>query len=279
MARKATGELHLWTDAQQAHARIDAQTAAGPVLFQVSVPLALVRVRVLRALAARTGRRHRLPEKTEAMVGLFGRRLALRRLMSAVPGAFSPSGLAPHLIVRRFAGRTGPGQFLMRTHRRFSPGARVLSRFRSSLGPSQLAEMSRHGIEGIGYQDSIGVVPVVAAAAASPKIIAGAKLLSAAATNPKALAQVKRITSLAKAGNPVAKSALGTLRKANIFRKRRAAVVAAKAAAPVAAVAVRPALAAAARPAPGRRTRRRKVVQAVTDRGRRFFQNWQRGVE
>ena len=272
MAKKISGELRLWTDAQQAHARIDAQTPAGPVLFQVSVPLAVVRVRVLRALAAQTGRAHRLPEKADAMVGLLGRRLALRRLVSAVPRAFSPRGLAPHLILKRFAGGTVPGQFLMRSHRLLSPGDRVLSRFRSSLSPLQIP-----GVEGVGYQDSIGVVPVVAAAAASPKIIAGAKLLSAAATNPKALAQVKRISSLAKAGNPAAKSALGTLRKANIFRKRRqAAAVAAKSSTSATAVA-RPAL--AALPAAGRRTRRRKVVQAVADGGRRFFQNWQRGVE
>jgi hypothetical protein len=277
MAKKVRGELRLWTDAQQAHARIDAQTPAGPVLFQVSVPLAVVRVRVLRALAARNGRAPRLPETTDAMVGLFGRRLALRRLASAVPGAFSPRGLAPHLILKRFAGGTVPGQFLMRSHRLLSPGDRVLSRFRSSLSPLQRPGLSGDGFEGVGYQDSIGVVPVVAAAAASPKVIAGAKLLSAAATNPKALAQVKRITSLAKAGNPAAKSALGTLRKANIFRKRRqAAAVAAKSSTDATALA-RPAL--AALPSAGRRTRRRKVVQAVADRGRRFFQNWQRGVE
>jgi hypothetical protein len=272
MSKIIAGELRIWTDGKQAHACIDAETSAGPVLFQASVPLALVRAKVLRSLSRRGYPVASRARKTEAIVGFFGRRLALRRLARAVPRAFVPGGLTSHLSVRRFAARRLPGLpgRLLGAPERFSPSARLLP-------PVSPAGLPEEPIEGVGYRELVGVAPVaIAAVTATPKVMAGAKLLSAAATNPKALAQVKRITSLAKAGSPAGKAALNTLKKANIFRKRKraAAAVAAAAVPASAALAVRSATARSVTPAPSVPPPPRGQKKR-----RRFFSNWQRGVE
>jgi hypothetical protein len=271
MSKVISGELRIWTDGKQAHACIDAETSSGPVLFQASVPLALVRAKVLRSLARRGYPVARGGRKTEVLVGFFGRRLALRRLARAVPRAFVPGGLATHLSLRRFAGRRLPGLpgRLLLAPERFSPSARLLP------AASPVALATDEPIEGVGYRELVGVAPVaVAAVTATPKIMAGAKLLSAAATSPKALAQVKRITSLAKAGNPAGKAALNTLKKANIFRKRKRAAAAVATAVPAsAALALRSPTARSVTPSPS------VPPPPRTKKRRRFFANWQRGVE
>ena len=213
--------------------------------------------------------------KTEALVGFFGRRLALRRLARAIPKAFTPHGLATQLVVRRFP-RALPAQMLLQPHRLVSPGHRLLDRLRGSTAPSSPPAAPDDGadegpVEGIGYRRHILGVAPVAAVAAAPKVVAGAKLLTAAATNPKALAQVKKITNLAKVGNPAAKAALRTLRKANIFRRRRRAVAAA--------AAVPAAAAAALRSGSARTMTPDQAAASAAKRVPRFFKNWHRGAE
>lgn len=239
------GELRLWSDGKHAHARIDAETKAGPIVFLVSLPLALVRLRVLRALA-RQGRA--VPQGLAAsgeMVGLLGRRLALRRLARVVPRQVT------RLRLKRASGR---------------PTASATSRDASN-------DTDDGVVEGRGYDALLGLAPAAGVAvAATPKVLAGAKLLTAAATDPKALAKVAHIKHLAKAGSPAGKAALGVLKKAAIFRRRRAARGAVPA---VAASAVRSGAARAVPVGPSSTS----VPQRLASQGRRFFTNWQRGVE
>jgi hypothetical protein len=268
------GEIKLWTDGDAARARIHAKTATGPLLLETSVPLAIVRAYVLRALAARGFPVQEVGPKakaTETIVGRFGRRLALRRLKRAVPAAFKPGGLAARLMVRQLRERGLPLAALLSQG---APGAlparMALAALLSRRAPGVSSTAGTDNIEGLGLHDMVGLP---APAAASDKVRAGVRLLKAAATNPKALAKVKDIQALATAGNPAGKAALATLQAANRLRKRQVQSRAVPAAAAQAVQSQRarhvPAGAAPASPA----------RSAASSKVRRIFSDWQRGVE
>jgi hypothetical protein len=268
------GEIKLWTDGDAARARIHAKTRSGPLLLESSVPLAIVRAYVLRALAARGFPLHDAGPKAQAaetIVGKFGRRLALRRLKRAVPSAFKPGGLAARLLVKQLRERGLPLAALLSQSAvpGVLPTRLALQALLSRRAPGASSTAGTASMEGVGLHDVVGLR---APAVISSKVQAGVRLLKAAGSDPKALARIKNIRALATAGSPAGKAALSTLQAASRLRRRQAQPAAVPAAAAQALQSSR------ARDVP-----RGAGGQPGRPTGpgpfRRIFRDWQRGVE
>lgn len=257
------GDIQVWIEGDKAHARIVANGPGGPIFLQASAPLAAVRAHVMRLVRARGVNVSGMGGSTDDLVGLFGRRMALRRLAKVAPVLFQPGGVAQHLAVQAMRKRR-------RGKRRRVLPAAPTQRALPEPEPEPEEEEAMEPMETDDEVEGIGYVGanLQAKPASTRKVKAGLVLLSAAKTNPTARRKVRSIVELATRGVPQAQAALQALKVADQIRKgdghkplkkahaRKAALAAVTPRKPVG-------------PAPETRPAARS----------KFFSSWQKGVE